>query len=583
MKNTQISNGVNWEEYEKKLDKYGVSKDGRGLIKRAFDFAHKAHEGQKRFSGDPYISHPLNVSLKVASLKLSAPGIAAALLHDTVEEEKTTLSAIKKKFGEETALLVDGLTKVKKIKYRGAERQAESMRKMFLTLAQDIRVVIIKLMDRLHNLETLWAHPKPEKRKRIALETLEIYAPLADRIGMWNVKSQLEDLAFEYAYPEEYQWLIKEIKEKIPQREKYLKELVPLIKKEFTGEKIKFLEISWRAKHYYSLWKKLQKKDMDWSRIKDLAAMRIIVPDIESCYAALGVIHKLWRPLPGRIKDFIALPKPNGYQSLHTTVFAKDGHITEFQIRTPEMHRDSEFGIAAHWIYDLAEKSSESAIFHRRKFAWVKQLQEWQKEFQKEKHSTKEFLDSLKIDFFHDRIFTLTPKGDVIDLPEGATPVDFAYQIHSEIGDSAVGSRINGKMAPLSSNLKSGDMVEILTQKNKKPSQEWLEFVKTSLAKNHIHSALKKSSPLALNAKKEKIKKKEFIIIVKNRVGLLQDITAIFASFRLNIEFIKSDTAGTEYPAIHIVFTPKNEEQIKKIKIKIKKLPGVEDIQARFR
>ena len=573
---------MNWEEYEKKLNECGAAKDGRIVIKRAFDFAHKAHEGQKRFSGDPYISHPLNVSLKVASLKLSASAIAAALLHDTVEESKTTLNAIKKKFGEETALLVDGLTKVKKIKYRGAERQAESMRKMFLALAQDIRVVIIKLMDRLHNLETLWAHPKPEKRKRIALETLEIYAPLADRIGMWDVKSKLEDLAFEYAYPEEYQWLAGEIKEKIPQREKYLEELVPLIKKEFIGENIKFSEISWRVKHYYSLWKKLQKKDMDWSRIKDLAAMRIIVPDVESCYAALGVIHKLWRPLPGRIKDFIALPKPNGYQSLHTTVFAKGGRVTEFQIRTPEMHRDSEFGIAAHWVYNLAGKSSESAVFHRNKFAWVKQLQVWQKEFQKEKRTTKEFLDSLKIDFFHDRIFALTPKGDVIDLPDGATPVDFAYHIHSEIGDSAVGSRINGKMAPLSSGLKSGDVVEILTQKNKKPSQEWLEFVKTSLAKDHIRSSFKEFSSSALSIKKNKIKKRELIIVVKNRIGLLQEIAAIFASFRLNIEFIKSDTSGTEYPAIHIVFTPKNEEQMKKIKIKIKKLKNVEDIRIRF-
>lgn len=574
---------MNWEEYERKLNEYGAAKDGRVVIKRAFDFAHKAHEGQKRFSGDPYISHPLNVSLKVASLKFSAPAIAAALLHDTVEEGKTTLNAIKKKFGEEITLLVDGLTKVKKIKYRGAERQAESMRKMFLTLAQDIRVVIIKLMDRLHNLETLWAHPKPEKRKRIALETLEIFAPLADRIGMWDLKSKLEDLAFEYGHPEEYQWLTNEIKEKISQREKYLEELVPLIKKEFIGENIKFLEISWRAKHYYSLWKKLQKKDMDWSRIKDLAAVRIIVPDVESCYAALGVVHKLWRPLPGRIKDFIALPKPNGYQSLHTTVFAKDGHVTEFQIRTPEMHRDAEFGIAAHWIYDLAEKSSESSVFRHNKFAWVKQLQEWQKEFQKRKHSTQEFLDSLKIDLFHDRIFALTPKGDVIDLPDGATPVDFAYHIHSEIGDSAIGSRINGKIAPLSSGLKSGDVVEILTQKNKKPSQEWLEFVKTSLAKDRVHSFFKKFSYSALNVKKDKAKKKELIIIAKDRVGLLQEITAIFASFRLNIEFIKSDTSGTKYPAIHIVFTPKNEDQPEKIKIKLKKLQGVEDIRIRLR
>ncbi|MBI5045694.1 MAG: bifunctional (p)ppGpp synthetase/guanosine-3',5'-bis(diphosphate) 3'-pyrophosphohydrolase [Candidatus Niyogibacteria bacterium] len=567
---------MSWEEYTKQLDRCGVPQDGRDLIKQAFLFAHQAHENQTRFSGEPYVNHTINVSLKVAALRLNAAGIAAALLHDTVEDDKASLKTIRKKFGPEVALLVNGLTKVKKIKYQGVERQVESMRKMFLALAEDIRVVIIKLMDRMHNMETLEYHPKEEKRKRIALETLEIYAPLADRLGMWNVKSQLEDLAFKYVYPEEYKWITEEVKEKIPEREKYLETILPILKKGLNKEGVRPLEVSWRAKHYYSIWKKLSKKGMDWGRIKDLAAMRIIVKDIEACYATLGVIHTLWRPLPGRIKDYIALPKPNGYQSLHTTVFCENGKITEFQIRTPEMHRDADFGIAAHWAYEMAGKKSDGSPAQSQKFAWVRQLQEWQKDFKKGKQSSQEFLDSLKIDFFKDRIFALTPKGDVIDLPEDATPIDFAYHIHSEIGDQTSGCKVNGRMVPLSHSLKSGDVVEMLIQKNKKPSQEWLELAKTSLAKNRIRSAIKKKSLLLRPQAAQP--RTELVITAANRVGLIKDISAIFAGFRINIESIKSETAGTDYPIVSIVFTPKNEEQTEKIKTRIKKLPGIENI-----
>jgi len=570
---------MQWNEYKKNLEKHGINEENFSDIKKAFEFAEKAHEGQKRFSGDPYISHPINVSLKIAALKIDTQTIIASLLHDTVEDERATLRTIRKKFGEDVAFLVNGLTKVKKIKYRGVERQVESIRKMFLAWAEDIRVVIIKLMDRLHNMETLDAHPKKEKRERIALETLEIYAPLADRLGMWNVKSQLEDLAFKHVYPEEYEWLLSEIKLKIPEREKYLERLKPIIEKELNKEGIAPIEISWRAKSYYSLWKKLLKKDMDWSRILDLAAIRIIVKNIEECYATLGIVHKLWRPLPGRIKDYIALPKPNGYQSIHTTVFCEGSRVTEFQIRTPEMHRDAEFGIAAHWAWEMAGKPKEGTQLQHNKFAWVKQLQDWQKEFKENKESGAELLETLKIDFFKNRIFILTPKGDIIDLPEGATPIDFAYNVHSEIGDRASGAKVNGKMVSLTHTLRSGEVVEILTQKNKRPSQEWLNYVKTSLARGRIKAALRKSSHSFYNIKRVSSEKTELVVTAQDRVGLLKDVTSVFESFRLNIQKITSEELSKNYHLINISFAPKNEGQIEKIKTKLKKLSGIEEVK----
>lgn len=463
------------------------------LIQKAYDFTEKAHEGQKRLSGEPYITHPLAVADRLLEMRLDTPTIAAGLLHDACEDTGLTIREVKKELGDEIAFLVEGVTKLGRIKYRGLERSAESLRKMFLAIAEDIRIVLIKLVDRLHNMETLQYLP-PEKQKRIALETIEIYAPLAYRLGIGEVKGQLEDLAFPFVYPEEYQWLLTTLKDHYEERRAYVERIQPRVAEALAAEKIRFFDIHARAKHYYSLYKKLPKYDMDISRVFDLVALRIIVEDVEDCYAGLGVIHKLWRPMPGLVKDYIALPKPNGYRSLHTTVFGPEGRTVEFQIRTPEMHHEAENGIAAHWAY-AEKKGSDSYIKRgaarapRKELQWIQQLREWQKEFEK----PDEFLESLKIDFFKNRIFVLTPKGDVIDLPEGATPVDFAYQIHTDIGDHAMGSKINGKMASLDYALLNGEVVEILTQKNKKPSPDWLRFVKTSFARKHIASVLKKA------------------------------------------------------------------------------------------
>lgn len=570
---------MDWQEYKNSLQsKY----DGKELIliERAFNFASEAHKNQKRLTGEPFICHPAAVSLKTAELKLNPQAIAAALLHDASEENQNLLKAIRKEFGQEIAFLVKGLTKVDKINYRGIERNTESLRRMFMAMAQDIRVVIIKLLDRLDNLETLHVFPE-EKRKRIALETLEIYAPVADRLGMGEIKSQLEDLAFKHAYPEEYGWILKETREKIPRREEYLKKIMPILERELIKERIKIKSMHFRAKHYYSLWKKLLRNTMDWYLIYDLAAVRIVVNSVEDCYAVLGVIHKLWKPLPGRIKDYIALPKQNGYQSLHTTVFCINKKVVEFQIRTEEMHEEAEYGIAAHWAWEMAGKPKQTKEMPHRKFAWIQQLKDWNKKFNEEITSEK-FLESLKIDFFKNRVFVLTPKGDVVDLPEGATPVDFAYHIHSEIGNTMIAAKVNNRMVPLSYELASGDMVEILTQKNKKPSIKLLDYTKTSIASQHIKSALKKSGLLPGFADKKPLQPKtEMTITVIDRVGLLKDISAVFSSFRINLQSLTTKEAQESYASIYLTFAPKNKEQVKKISTRLKNIGGIEEVDVK--
>ncbi|MCF7836085.1 MAG: RelA/SpoT family protein, partial [Candidatus Marinimicrobia bacterium] len=522
---------MTWEKYKEKLPKTYSEKDF-ALVKKAFDFASEIHKDEKRESGEPFITHPIAVSLGIATeLELGPFTISAALLHDTYETNNTILGEIKKKFGSEVSFLVKGLTKVNKIKYQGAERSAESTRKMFMAMAQDIRVIIIKLFDRLHNLETLQALPE-NKRERIAKETLEIYAPVADRLGMGKIRLKIEDAAFKYAYPKEYDWLIKETYEKVSEREDYLeKKVIPALKKEFEKENIKIQDIHYRAKHYYSLWKKLLRNDMDWHTIYDLAAVRIIVGSLEECYGVLGVIHKLWKPLPRRIKDYIALPKQNGYKSLHTTVFCIDKKITEFQIRTPQMHEEAEQGIAAHWAWEMAGKPREINKMPHQKTAWIKQLRDWHKKFNKNV-SSEEFLKSLKIDFFKDRIFVLTPKGDIVDLPEGSTVVDFAYSIHSDIGNSITAAKVNNHIVPLSYEPVSGDIVEILIQENKKPNSRMLDYSKTSNAKSHIKSALRKQEfiPKLTQRNKEKIAT-ELNIIVEERIGMIKDIGAVLSLF----------------------------------------------------
>lgn len=467
------------------------------LIERAFDLASEIHREQKRASNEEYIFHSLRAAEIVADLKVDSKTIAATLLHDVLDEGKD-IPALEKKlekeFGKDVLNLVRAVTKIKKIKYQGVNRAIENLRKMFLAIAQDIRVIIIKLGDRLHNMQTLSYLP-PEKQQRIASETMNIYAPLADRLGIGKVKGELEDLAFQYLMPGEYKWLVNQVRDQFQEREKYLEKITPNLKKELSNEGIKSVEIHWRAKHYWSLYRKLQRYEMNLSRIYDLVALRIIVPTVEDCYATLGVIHKLWRPLPGRIKDYIALPKPNGYQSIHTTVFCQGGKITEIQIRTIQMHEEAERGIAAHWYYNEQKglKAYIKKIFTpapEKELRWIQQLQQWQKEI---KGPPDEFFQSLKIDFFKDRIFVFTPHGDVIDLPEGATPIDFAYHIHTDIGHRCQGAKLDGKMVSLDTPLHNGQVVEIITQKQSRPSRDWLKFARTNQAQNKIKQWLAKN------------------------------------------------------------------------------------------
>lgn len=464
------------------------------LIRLAYDYAETAHRGQNRKSGEPYIIHPLETAIYLAKMGMDQSSILAALLHDIPEDTNVSLVDIEKNFGPEVAKLVAGITKLGIIKYRGLERYAENLRKMFVSMAQDIRIILIKMADRVHNLKTLGALP-PDKQKRIAQESIEIYAPIANRLGMGQVKGELEDLAFPFLYPDKYLWMKEHILPKVQTEMAYIENVIKIIRKELAEQKIKFVSLHGRAKRLYSLFLKLQRPqyDNDVTKIYDLVACRIIVPTVEECYQTLGVIHRLWKPLPGRIKDYIAQPKPNGYQSLHTTVFCQDGKIVEFQIRTKAMHEQAEFGIAAHWHYKEAGKKPKKlgnpgAVLPK-KMAWIEDLVKWQKEIQ----DNEQYLNSLTLDFFHNRIFCFTPRGDVIDLPEEATPVDFAYHVHSWIGDHCVGARVNGAMASCDTTLKNGDVVEIITEKNRKgPNRDWLKFVKTNAAKDKIRTAAPK-------------------------------------------------------------------------------------------
>jgi len=473
----------------------------KALLKRAFEFSEHCHENQKRKSGEPYINHPLRVALTLAEIKSDSPSLIAALLHDVVEESNISFKEIEKRFGPEIAFLVKGLTKIRNIEYKGYLKeekkhlvaQAENFRNMFLALAQDLRIVLIKLADRKDNLKTLWVL-EPEAQLSNALETLEILAPLAYRLGLSRLGAELEDLAFPYAYPQEYRELNRLIGRRQEELKNYLEKIAPLLTDALKKENIHLKEVQYRAKHLYSIWRKLKKENMDISKVYDLVAIRFIVSNPEECYLALGAIHRLFKPVPGRIKDYIANPKPNGYQSLHTTVFGPEGRMIEIQIRDEKMHQEAEWGIASHWYYNLSknkktyQRSKTSAQFVLdKKFMWLKQLQEWQKEFKK----PEDFIEFLKTDLLKDRIYVLTPKGDVLDLPDGATPIDFAYQIHTDVGNGAVGAKVNDKLVPLDYKLKSGDVVNILFKKGKKPSRSWLEFVKMKETKELIKKNLK--------------------------------------------------------------------------------------------
>jgi len=463
--------------------------------------AKKAHEGQLRKSGEEYIQHPLHAALTLAKIGMGSKTISAGLLHDVPEDTQVTLAEVEKQFGKEISSLIDGVTKLGKLRLRGTKEEIylENLRKMFLAMAEDVRVVIIKLADRLHNMETLDAVDK-EKQHRIALETMEIFAPLANRLGIGEIKANLEDLAFRYLDPENYEYVSKISREQYEQRRKYVEKVAVELKKELLREGIKVLSISGRTKHLYSLYQKLKRHDMDINKVYDLAGIRVLVSEVANCYETLGIVHKKYRPLVGRIKDYISLPKPNHYQSIHTTIFGPEGKFLEIQIRTKKMNDEAEFGIASHWIYSENKKSFTDLIFRKKtkipekEMAWIRQLREWQKEFGE---NNDEFMEGLRIDFFKNHIFAFTPLGDIIDLPEDATPIDFAYLVHSEIGNRAMGAKANSKMVPLDYKIKNGDVVEIITSREaKKPSRDWLRFVRTSVAKSHIRRFLKKEGIL---------------------------------------------------------------------------------------
>ncbi|MEK7116050.1 MAG: RelA/SpoT family protein [Patescibacteria group bacterium] len=460
-------------------------------IRAVFAFAANAHANQKRANGELYIEHPLAAALTLAEMRLPQVMILAALLHDVPEDTKRTLEEIREQFGDEVARLVGGITKLGKLKYRGVERYIENLRKMFLAIAEDVRVIIIKFADRLHNLETLDAIP-PKKQYRVALESLEIFAPIANRLGMGEMKGRLEDAAFKYIYPKEYEWAKNIAQQTMRQQDAYIEHILDTARKDLKLAGLEIFEMHGRRKHLYSLYRKLLKNERNIARVYDIIALRIIVPTIADCYAALGVIHGRWTPLKGRIKDYIAQPKPNGYRSLHTTVFCEDGEIVEFQIRTREMHEAAEFGIAAHWAYDETKSAERGKTTHT-PIHWMEQLADVQKEISDKRQYLKS-LEEIKIDLFRDRIFVFTPKGDVIDLPEDSTPVDFAYAIHTDIGNTCTSAKVNDVVAPLNSPLKSGDIVEIIRDKNRKgPNPDWLESARTRHAKAKIRQFARSS------------------------------------------------------------------------------------------
>ncbi len=466
-----------------KIRSYATA-DDLDTVALAYDFADNAHKGQFRKSKEPYITHPLAAANILAEMRIDPMIITATLLHDVPEDTHVTLKEIEENFGSEVKNMVEGITKLGKLKYRGVERYIENLRKMFVAMAEDIRVMIIKFADRIHNLQTLDALP-PQKRYRIALESLEIYAAIANRLGMGEMKGMLEDLAFKYVYPKEYERAKKMMDEKLKGKEKALLAVQEKAKEELKQAGIKIIYLEGRSKRLYSFYQKLLRKENDATKIYDVVAIRVIVPTIADCYATLGILHKIWKPVKGRIKDYISQPKPNGYQSLHTTVFEDKGDLVEFQIRTLEMHEEAEYGVAAHWHYD-----ERGARLPAKEVQWVKELAEIQKDILNKLSD----LEEIKIDFLQSRIFVFTPKGDVIDLPEDATPVDFAYHIHTEIGDKCNGALINEKIERLDTPLRNGDVVEIIVDKNRKgPNQDWANFVKTHTAKSHIKSLQNKT------------------------------------------------------------------------------------------
>ncbi len=502
-----------------------TSQKDKDVVKRAYEFAARAHEGQTRYSGDSYINHPATAARYLAEVGMQASMVAAELLHDTIEDADIDPDMIEQEFGKDIRNMVEGVTKLGKVRYRGTKRHTESLRKLFAATSQDVRVMIIKLMDRLHNARTL-EHVPADKRERIAFETIEIYAPIAERLGMGLLKRDLEDASFEYAYPAEYEKVYALFKEAGGEDDKRLDKVHKSIKKKLAEYGVKNFRTAYRVKSLYSFFRKLERKDWDISKIRDIWALRIIVPTVSDCYTILGIVHAEWHPIPGRLKDYIACPKPNGYRSIHTTIHTGDGGVLEVQIRTEEMHREAQFGVASHFSYD-EKKTTKSGNPIGSGLAWIQQFipailvshsskekehgasthhktgvldqfytnnaaPEWIKSIaeSESRKNSKQFLNEIKSDFFTHRIFVFTPRGDVVDLPINSGPIDFAFAIHSDIGMHTAGAKINGKLASLDTKLSNGDIVEIETTQHAKPTRKWLDMVQTTMARRHIRAYL---------------------------------------------------------------------------------------------
>ncbi len=464
-----------------KVQHYEPSADD-GIIRRAFNLAEGAHAGQRRASGESYIEHPLAVAGILAEMEMDVPTIAAAILHDVVEDTSITAEEVAEQFGTEIANLVDGVTKLTRIPYQSKEdAQVENLRKMFIAMAKDIRVIIIKLADRLHNMRTLASLP-PDKQQSVSRETTEIYAPIAHRLGMWKLKYDLEDLALRYLDPDAYHDIAERVAKKRTEREAAVSTTVTELREQFAKLGI-HAEVTGRPKHFYSIYTKMR-GGRDFATIFDLIAVRIIVDNVKDCYATLGVVHSIWKPIPGRFKDYIAMPKPNMYQSLHTTVVGPAGEALEIQIRTLEMHRTNEYGIAAHWRYKEGGKIDE----FENKLTWLRSLLEWQNDMR----DSRAFMENLKLDLFDNQVFVFSPKGDVFSMPAAATPLDFAYQVHTDVGHHCVGAKVNGKIVPLDYHLRNGDICEVLLNKSSRPSLDWLTVVRTSAAKHKIRQWFRK-------------------------------------------------------------------------------------------
>ena len=484
-----------------KVSSYNSTAD-LDLIRKAYVFCAKVHQGQTRLSGEPYLIHPMEVAGILADLKLDVATVVTGLLHDTVEDTLATHEELESIFGTEVANLVDGVTKIGKIHFKTKEEsQAENFRKMLLAMSDDIRVILVKLADRLHNMRTLQYQPEPKQRS-IAKETLDIYAPIANRLGISWVKGELEDLSFRYLDQQVYYDLASKVTKKKKEREADVAEVAKIITQQLVEHGIQG-EVSGRSKHLYSIYRKMESRNVDIDQIYDLIAIRVLVQDIRECYEVLGIVHSSWKPIPGRFKDYIAMPKGNMYQSLHTTVIGPFGERMEVQIRTAEMHRVAEAGIAAHWKYKEGKGYDEKDV---KRFAWLRQLLEWQKELQ----DSREFMDTVKVELFPEEVYVFTPKGDVKSFPKGSTPIDFAYGVHTDVGHRCVGAKVNGKLVPLKHELKTGDIVEVITSPHHTPSKDWLKLVKSSRARNKIRAWIKTEERMRSMSLGREIVDKEF-------------------------------------------------------------------------